>query len=158
MLVPGTPSDPFQFIDVRDLAEFMRTCVEKRVVGRYNLCGPQGAVTMGSLLETSKRVSGANTTFAWANTEFLRAQGLLGKDLFGPADFPLWAPLDGEGAGIARVSSVRAVKKGLKFRSLETTIRDTLAWQKTRPEEKQKLKTGLAPEREGELLAKLRGS
>ena len=107
---------------------------------------------MGSLLETSKRVSGANTTFTWANVEFLRAQGLLGKDLFGPAEFPLWAPADGEGAGIARVSSARAVKKGLKFRSLETTIRDTLAWQKTRPEEKQKLRTGLTPEREAELL------
>jgi 2'-hydroxyisoflavone reductase len=111
---------------------------------------------MGSLLETSKQVSGANTTFAWASTEFLRAQGLLGKDLFGPADFPLWAPPDGDGAGIALVSPARAVKKGLKFRSLETTIRDTLAWQKTRPEEKQKLRTGMTMEKEAEVLAKLR--
>jgi 2'-hydroxyisoflavone reductase len=88
--------------------------------------------------------------------EFLRAQGLLGNDLFGPAEFPLWAPPGGEGAGIALVSPARAVKKGLKFRSLETTIRDTLAWQKTRPEDKQKLRTGMTMEKEAEVLAKLR--
>ena len=51
MLAPGTPSDPFQYIDVRDLAGFIRTCVEKDVNGKFNLCGPQGAVTMGSLLD-----------------------------------------------------------------------------------------------------------
>ena len=66
MLAPGTPSDPFQYIDVRDLADFMRVCVEKHVTGKFNLCGPQGAVTMGSLLEESKRITKANTTFVWA--------------------------------------------------------------------------------------------
>jgi 2'-hydroxyisoflavone reductase len=156
MLAPGTPNDPFQFIDVRDLADFIRVCVEKHVTGRYNLCDAQGSVTMGSLLETSKRVTGANTHFVWASTEFLRAQGLLGNDLFGPSDFPLWAPATGDAAGLALVSPARAVKKGLKFRSLETTIRDTLAWQKARPEEKQKLRTGMTLEKETEVLAKLR--
>jgi hypothetical protein len=45
------------------------------------------------------------------------------------------------------------VKKGLKFRSLETTIRDTLEWQKKRPEDEQVLKAGLTMQREAELLA-----
>ncbi|MGH8187407.1 MAG: NAD-dependent epimerase/dehydratase family protein, partial [Steroidobacteraceae bacterium] len=35
MLAPGTANDPIQFIDVRDLAEFMRVCVAERVEGRY---------------------------------------------------------------------------------------------------------------------------
>ena len=59
MLAPGTPSDPFQYIDVRDLAGFIRTCVEKDVNGKFNLCGPQGAVTMGSLLDEAKRITKA---------------------------------------------------------------------------------------------------
>ena len=35
------------------------------------------------------------------------------------------------------------------------TIRETLDWQKSRPPDKQKLRSGLTPEREAELLAKL---
>jgi hypothetical protein len=35
------------------------------------------------------------------------------------------------------------------------TVRETLEWQKGRPAEKQKLRAGLAPEKEAELLAKL---
>lgn len=54
------------------------------------------------------------------------------------------------------ISPARAMKKGLKFRPLETTIRDTLAWQKTRPAENQTLRTGLKPEQEALVLAKLR--
>jgi 2'-hydroxyisoflavone reductase len=69
---------------------------------------------------------------------------------------PIWQPAAGEDAGICLVSNERAVKKGLNCRSLEATVKDTLAWQKGRPEDKQKLKAGLTPEMEATLLAKLR--
>jgi 2'-hydroxyisoflavone reductase len=69
---------------------------------------------------------------------------------------PIWQSGDSEDAGILFCASARAEKKGLKFRSLETTIRDTLAWQKGRPEDKQKLRAGLTMEKEADLLAKLR--
>ena len=85
MLAPGTPGDPFQIIDVRDLADFMRVVVEKHLTGAFNLCNPPRSVTMGSVLETSKRVTGADTKFTWASPEFLDAQGLIGKDLFAPS-------------------------------------------------------------------------
>jgi len=154
MLAPGTPNDPFQYIDVRDLADFIRVCVEKNVGGKYNLCGPQGAVTMGSLLEESKRVTKANTTFVWASSEFLTAQEIIGEKAKGNL-MPIWQPPVGKEAGLLLVSPARARKKGLKFRSLETTIRDTLDWQKGRPEDKQVLKAGLTIEKERELLEKI---
>ena len=154
MLAPGTPNDPFQYIDVRDLADFIRTCVEKNVTGKYNLCGPQGAVTMGSLLEESKRITKANTTFVWASPEFLTAQEIIGEKAKGNF-MPIWQPPVGDEAGLLLVSPARARKKGLKFRSLETTIRDTLEWQKKRPEDKQVLKAGLTMEKEKELLRKI---
>lgn len=152
MLAPGSASDPIQFIDVRDLANFMRACVEQRLSGSYNACNPPGAVTIGDLLETSKRVSGANTKFVWAPTEFLEKN----KALEG-LEVPIWAPPVGELAGATLVSSARAVAKGLRFRPLETTVRDTLAWHKTRPaEQQQKLRAGFSPEREAQLLKALR--
>jgi len=152
MLAPGSARDPIQFIDVRDLADFTRLCVEQRIAGSYNLCNPPGAVTMGDLLECAKKVAGANTRFVWANPEFLEAQKLLES-----GEIPIWAPPGGEYAGMGLVSSARAVAKGLRFRTLETTVRDTLAWHSKRPKEQQeKLRAGLAPQRELELLKQLR--
>lgn len=152
MLAPGTWRDPIQFIDVRDLAAFMRVCVEQQIAGRYNLCNPPGAVTMGDLLETSKRLSKSNASFVWADAKFLEAHKLLES-----GEIPIWSPTTGESAGGALVSSARAVQKGLRFRDLETTVRDTLAWHGERPDaEKQKLRAGLTAEREAELLRALK--
>ncbi len=156
MLAPGQPSDPFQFIDVRDLADFMRLCVEKRVGGVYNLCNQPGSVSIGSLLETSKKVTGANTTFTWAPAKFLEENEIIGEKAKGNY-VPIWQPADGDEAGILFVKCDRAVKKGLKFRKLETTIAETLEWQEGRPEERQNLRAGLSPEQEAGLLAKLKG-
>lgn len=152
MLAPGSASDPIQFIDVRDLAEFMRLCVEERFSGSYNACNPPGAVTMGDLLEMAKKISGANTKFVWAPTPFLEKN----KALEG-LEVPIWAPPVGEFAGAGLVSSARAVAKGLRFRTLDTTVRDTLAWHAKRPAaEQQKLRAGFSAEREAQLLKLLK--
>lgn len=152
MLTPGTANDPIQFIDVRDLAEFMGTCVEQRIVGRYNLCNPPGAVTMGGLLDTSKRLTKSNATYVWGDAKFLDENKALQS-----GEIPIWSPTVGEFAGATLVSSARAVEKGLRFRDLDTTVRDTLAWYEKRPaEQKQKMRAGLTAEREAELLKKLK--
>ncbi len=155
MLAPGTPDDPIQFIDVRDLADFVRLCAEKRIAGRYNLTTPPRWATMGKLLEESRRVTGASTKFKWASTEFLVEQKAVEPGMWASQEIPIWAPPSGQSLGHGLVASARAESKGLKYRSLETTIRDTLAWQKDRPADKQKLRSGLSPEREAELLAKI---
>lgn len=148
MLAPGSPSDPMQFIDVRDLAEFVALCVEQRIPGRYNACNPARSVTVGKVLDTSKAVSKSDAKFVWVSPAFLEAQKLLDSN-----EIPIYAPTTGEWAGAAQVSSKRAVAKGLKFRELTATISDTLAWHATRPpEQQQKLRAGLTAERETELL------
>jgi 2'-hydroxyisoflavone reductase len=154
MLAPGAPSDPIQFIDVRDLADFMRLCVERRATGRFNACNPPGAVTMGDLLETAKRLTRADTRFVWASPSFLEKHKLLES-----GEIPIWAPPQGEYAGASLVSSARAVAHGMRFRTLDATVADTLAWHEQRPaEQKAKLRAGLAPERESELLKELSAS
>ena len=46
------------------------------------------------------------------------------------------------------------MQAGLRYRPLGDTVADTLRWHLQRPEaERQKLKAGLSPERETELLA-----
>ena len=49
------------------------------------------------------------------------------------------------------------MKAGLKITPLRKTVEDTLAWHLERPAaEREKLKSGLAPEREKEVLALLK--
>jgi 2'-hydroxyisoflavone reductase len=155
MLAPGTPADPIQFIDVRDLADFVRLRVEQHLPGRFNACNPPHAVTIGSLLEASRRITGADTRFVWASVAFLQAQKVIGDDATDGNAIPIWNAAVGDDAGSALVSPARAVSHGLHFRSLDQTIRDTLEWQKQRPPAQQTLKAGLAPQREAELLKKL---
>lgn len=157
MLAPGTPDDPIQFIDVRDLAGFVRLCAERNTAGVYNLVTPPRGCTMGKLLETSRKVTGADTTFKWASAEFLIGNKAAEPGMWASQELPIWAPPFGPSLGHSLVSSSAAQKKGLEYRPLETTIRDTLDWQKGRPQEKQKLRSGFSDEREKELLAKLKG-
>ena len=158
MLAPGSPGDPIAYIDVRDVADFIRTAVEKRATGAYNMVNPPGRATMGGLLDASKRVTGADTKIAWAPVDFLRAQGLIASELVPAPPLPIWDPPVGPMAGIGLMKCDRAIAKGMKFRPMEQTIRDTLAWQKTRPAENQTLKSGLKPDREAELLKLLHAS
>jgi 2'-hydroxyisoflavone reductase len=152
MLAPGTAADPIQYIDVRDLARFVISCVEAPTPGTFNACTPPGFATMGGLLEASRRVSGATTAVRWVDVATLRAEGLLD----GPA-LPIWSPPTGETAGEALVSPARAVAAGLHFTALEDTVRATLEWHRGRPvEQRDKLKVGLSREAEAALLAKLR--
>jgi 2'-hydroxyisoflavone reductase len=70
---------------------------------------------------------------------------------------PVWIPGQGETFGFHRRDISRAIANGLTHRPLPLIAADTLAWFHTLPSERQsKLRAGLTPARESELLAKLR--
>jgi 2'-hydroxyisoflavone reductase len=149
VLAPGSPSDPIQIIDVRDLAEWTIRMIEASGAGLYNATGPKGTLSIGDTLAASKKESGSDATFTWVETKFLEE-----KKVEPWSDMPAWVPPVGEYAGFARVDCSRAIAKGLTFRPVATTVRDTLAWWKTLPAERQgKLRAGIAPDREAEVLA-----
>lgn len=150
MLWPGTPADPIQVIDARDLAAFVVDCLEKRIVGTYNTVTPPGAFTMGELLADSVAATDAETTPVWVSSEFVRANGLVEG-----ADLPIWSSPGGEESKAALVSGERAFAKGLKNRPTRETARDTIRWWREQPAERTaSLRAGLSPDREAELLAK----
>ena len=60
----------------------------------------------------------------------------------------------GDEAAFAGTSNAAAVAKGLKITPLRKTVDDTLAWHLTRPaEERDKLKSGIAADKEAAVLA-----
>lgn len=149
VLAPGKPSDPVQFIDARDLAEWTIRMAEQGATGIYNATGPATPLTIGGLLEGVKSGLGANAQFTWVPAKFLAAY-----DVEPWSGMPVWVPPEGEEGGLGAVSIKRALEKGLTFRPLAETARDTLAWFKVQPKERQeKLKAGIPRARETEVLA-----
>jgi 2'-hydroxyisoflavone reductase len=153
VLVAGKPADPIQFIDVRDLGDWIVRMVESGKNGAYNATGPKERLTMKAFLEACRRETGSSATFTWAPESKLKELGLTPE-----ADFPIWVSTEGPEAGIGDVSIARALKAGLTFRPLSETIRSTLAWWDSLPEERRaKARAGLAPEKETATLAALKG-
>jgi 2'-hydroxyisoflavone reductase len=146
VLAPGTPTDPVQFIDARDLAEWTIRMVENRGTGIYNATGPGQPLAIGDMLGGIKTALSSNANFTWVNAEFLKEQNVQAW-----SDMPVWA---GDELGMARTNISRALGKGLTFRPLAATARDTLAWFKSQLQDRQShLRAGLTPEREAEVLA-----
>ncbi len=154
MLVPGSPTQPIQFIDARDLARFTLDAIERDLTGTFNMVSPPGRFTMGELITASIRSANALAkpkqapSAAWVSVEFLQRQK---ADL---EAFPIWAPPIGDTAAFADVSATRALDAGLRITPIATTVRETLAWYLRQPQsERTHLKAGLTPQRESELLA-----
>jgi 2'-hydroxyisoflavone reductase len=148
MAVPGTPADPIQIVDVRDLVAFMMGLVDRRVDGTFNAVTPPGAITMGNLMDTSRKVTGADTKLTWIDEDFLATQMKPEEMNFAP-----WADARRGGRrladrheGLGGPGPQGAVARGDR--------RDTLAWHETRPaERKAALRSGFTPEQEAEILA-----
>ncbi len=149
MLAPGTPRDPIQIIDVRDVAAWLMVLVERRTLGIFNAVSAPRQSTMGDLVAASRKAVGAEAARpVWVPETFLATQWKPEE-----LDLPPWAPLSGDSAGASLTPTDRARKAGLKVRSLEATVRDTLSWFRTLPAERQaKLRAGLPPERESATL------
>jgi 2'-hydroxyisoflavone reductase len=150
MVTPYKPQTPIQFIDVRDLAEFILKLIEDNASGIYNATGPDHEIMMGEFLDLCKLVSGSVATFHWASAEFLKEH-----EVAPWSDMPVWIPDTDEDAGFSRVDVSKAMQAGLKFRPLEETIRDTIAWAETRPEDYE-WRAGLDPTKEKILLTLLK--
>ena len=151
MLAPQKPEAAIQVIDVRDLSDFIIKLIQDAASGVYNATGPDYELSIGKLLEVSKQVSNSNADFKWASVDVLNQNKVEAW-----SDMPTWVPDDEEGVGFSRIDVSKAIGAGLRFRPLEETVRDTLAWARTRPADHE-WRAGLTAEREAQVLAALRG-
>lgn len=165
ILAPGAADNPTQVIDVRDLAEFLVHLFETRNFDVFNADAPAGKLTMGAVLAACQKAAtaanriqcvrapceqpaAASSSVTWVPAGFLEQQQVSAWQ-----DMPAWIPPTGEYAAFGLRSTARAQAAGLKYRPLEATVRDTLQWWLSLPEERRaKPKAGISPEREAEVL------
>jgi 2'-hydroxyisoflavone reductase len=149
VLAPGDGTDPVQIIDARDLSEWMIRCVESSVMGTYNGVGPRNPRSFAELLHGIKAATTSEATFTWVDTDFLQARRVRAYN-----EMPVWMPARNGREGFARFDISKEIAAGLTFRPLAVTTRDTLDYfHEQSPEGQEKLRAGLAPEREKEVLA-----
>lgn len=149
MCAPGRPTDPVQFIDVRDLAAFTIGALEQGKAGAYNATGPAAPLGLGALIEACAARTKSKIELHWADEELLSAQQL-------SEVFPIWSPPTGEYAGYGAIDVRKALRDGMKLRPLDETIDSTLAWWNELPAERRaQPKAGPKPEQEQALLAAL---
>jgi 2'-hydroxyisoflavone reductase len=153
ILAPDKPDDPCQFIDVRDLAEFSVRLAEQRVLGTFNVIGPEKPMTIAEMLYGVKAITATPGRLTWVPWEFLQEQGVRPW-----RHMTVWQPPYGATAGYQRRSAAKAIAQGLTFRSVADTAKTTLDWHRTRPQAEQDATlrgavNGLDMKREAEVLA-----
>jgi 2'-hydroxyisoflavone reductase len=151
VLAPGDPRRFVQLIDARDLSEWIIKAVEQNLNGIYNVTGKPFELSMQSMLEEIKNVSGSGDAhFTWASEEFLNEEKVAAW-----SEMPLYLPESSEEfKGFLAANVDKALQTGLSFRPLRETIQDTFDWRKTKPDEP--LKAGIDADRETLLLRKCR--
>lgn len=149
ILAPGSYEDPVQWIDVRDLSQWMIRLAESHTAGVFNAVGPQVPIGIGGMLYGIKGVYANDARFTWVPQPFLTAQNVRSW-----VEMPVWAYPGVSTLAYCTSKIDRALGAGLTFRPLAETVRDGMAWYHSRPADQQeKLRAGITPEREKEVLA-----
>ena len=152
ILAPGRRDDPVQWIDVRDLTAFMLRLVETGATGTYNATGPKSVTTCRTFYEKARKALNRDARLTFIEDyDFLKAHEI-------EYSIP-WAMLQGNDLGMMSIRNDRGVAAGLRFRPLAETLRDTLAWWPTVPEERRaQPKFAITPEIEAKALADWRAA
>jgi 2'-hydroxyisoflavone reductase len=149
-IAPAPPSRPVQFIDGRDLADWMVDAAAARIKGTFNTSSPPRMWTMGSLVDALVERARATQTGIvprWIDdATLLPMASSRGRG----CRCGCRAPTRNRRASWS--SRPRAIAQGLSFRPLRQTIDDTAAWLDTR-EAPNAWRNVLTADKEREILA-----
>lgn len=145
VLAGGSPTDPVQVVDVRDLAAWVVHAAEQGLTGDLDGVGP--VVPVGGLLAECAAALGVEPTWTWLADAELEARGV--APWMGPRSLPLWLPRPAYDAMMTH-DPTPSSDAGLTVRPVGETARDTLAWLRATPHA---TLTGLTREEEAEVLA-----
>ena len=115
--VPDNRAAPIQVVDGRDLAAFVVSATERRLVGAYNVVGPERPVSWGEVYDLVVQEAGAGTELVSVSEDRLAELGI------DDDAFPMWLPRERLAESLIGDQG-RAVEAGLALRPLRETLRD----------------------------------
>ena len=145
VLVPEPEERFVQYIDIRDLVNWLVSAIGRRLSGTYNIIGsPLG---FAEFLQQAAQVAGFSGRLATAGDEWLGEQGV--SYWAGPRSLPLWLPA--ADIPFAQRSSARFFAAGGRTRDLLDTLEEALRDERARGLGRQR-RSGLTRSEEQELL------
>ncbi|WP_030620843.1 NAD-dependent epimerase/dehydratase family protein [Streptomyces sclerotialus] len=152
VLAPGPHGLPIQYLDVRDLADWLLHAVGAGLSGPYNLVSRSGHATMGSLLEACAAVTGSAAELRWTAPEDVLAAGIEPW-----TELPVWVPPGTEYHDtLHRTGVEKAYAAGLRCRPVAETVAGTWDWLRSvggrAPQRPDRPPVGLSPEKEAKAL------
>lgn len=121
IIIPGSRDEVVQYIDVRDLAEWMIRLLENKSAGTYNGSGPGFKMTTDAFVHGIHACYNSPVNYVQIdNLDFLKDNGIIG--------IQPWVIQLPEYAGMSRSENSKAIAADLKFRSLAETVMATKAW------------------------------
>jgi len=150
IIVPGGHTYDIQYIDVRDLADWMIFCAENHVTGTYNAVTPKAFVTLSTIIEKAGECANVQQTLLYPSDTFFEEQNIAPW-----SQMPVWIPATMNGyEGFSSISSEKAIARGLTFRTPSDTVRAVYLWDKHR-DHAVPLRSGITPEQEKDLILRL---
>jgi len=113
---PGPRVRPLQYIDARDLAEWLLAASGAGTTGAFNTVSPPGHTTIGDLLAQCVEVTASSAELVWIDPDVIEAAGVSGW-----TDLPIWVPPTGELAGLHDCDVSAAHAAGLRCRPTNRT-------------------------------------
>jgi 2'-hydroxyisoflavone reductase len=130
--VPGPRDTYFQWIDARDLANFVVRVSEEGLTGAFHTAGPSlGQGFFETIEQIAAQIAPKDTTLREISVENVAETGL-GRKL------PLWSP---DSETLMALNSSRALEHGLDLRPLDDSVEDVVSWWGERPWPEQWLKS-----------------
>jgi 2'-hydroxyisoflavone reductase len=122
--VPGPRDTYLQWIDARDLANFVVRVGEDQLRGAFHTTGPSVGQGFTETIERiAAQIAPEETTIREVSVESVAEAGLEGK-------FPLWSP---DSETVLALDSSLAIEHGLDLRPLEDSVEDVVSWWAERP-------------------------
>lgn len=122
--VPGPRESYLQWIDARDLANFVVRVSEDGLRGAFHTTGPSvGQGFIETIEQIASQIAPKDTTIREISVESVAESGLGRK-------FPLWSP---DIETIMALDSSLALQHGLDLRPLDDSVEDVVAWWGERP-------------------------
>ena len=121
IIIPGAPDEVVQYIDVRDLSEWMIRLLEDKAAGIYNGSGPGFSMTTNAFVHGVHACFNSPVNYIQIDDrQFLEANGLIG--------IQPWVIQLPQYAGMSKSDNSKAIASGLSFRSLSDTVHATKDW------------------------------